>query len=116
MFHCALPEVEGFGVITSIRGLIRSSQPVMCFGLPLRTTSTTTESLENPLAEPAFQLLATIPLLTRRVMSGVVENATTSAGWPLSTARLCEPEAPNDWPNETPLPAEVWANAPVSAS
>jgi hypothetical protein len=49
-------------------------------------------------------------------MSGVVENPTTSAGWPESTARLCEPEAPNDWPKLTPLPAEVCANAVVSAS
>ena len=61
-------------------------------------------------------LADTIPSLTRRVMSGVVENATTSAGWPVSTARLCEPDAPNDWPNETPLPALVCANAVVSAS
>ena len=49
-------------------------------------------------------------------MSGVVENATTSAGWPLSTARLWEPEAPNDAPKPTPLPAGVAANAAVSAS
>ena len=116
MFQRALPDVDGFGVITSTPGLIRSSQPVMCLGLPLRTTSTTTESLENPLYGFAFQFLATIPSLTRRVMSGVVENATTSAGWPESTARLCEPDAPNDWPNDTPLPAEVDANAVVSAS
>ncbi len=44
-------------------------------------------------------------------MSGVVEKATTSAGWPESTARLCEPEAPNDWVNVTPSPAEVLPNA-----
>src|ERR1700704_1877515 len=116
MFQRALPEVEGLGVITSMPGLIRSSQPVMCFGLPLRTTSTTAESLEIPFSELASQLLPTIPLLTRRVMSGVVENATTSAVCPESTARLCEPEAPNDWLNETPLPPEVCANAEVSAS
>ena len=80
MFQRALPEVEGFGVITSTPGLTRSSQPVMCLGLPLRTTSTTTESLTIPLSGFASQLLETIPALTRRVMSGVVENATTSAG------------------------------------
>src|SRR3984885_10675978 len=116
MFQRALPEVEGFGVITSTPDLIRSSQPVMCLGFPLRTTSTTTESLEKPCSELAFQLLETIPSLTSRVMSGVVENATTSAGWPVSTARLWEPEAPNDSPKLTPLPAEVCANAAVSAS
>ena len=116
MFQRALPEVDGFGVITSTPGLIRSSQPVMFFGLPLRTTNTTTESLEKPFSGFASQSADTIPSLTRRVMSGVVENATTSAGWPVSTARLCDPEAPNDWPNETPLPALVCANAVVSAS
>src|ERR1700733_13669130 len=116
MFHRALPEVDGFGVITSTPGLTRSSQPLMCLGLPLRTTKTTTESLENPCSAFAFQLLETIPSLTSRVMSGVVENATTSAGWPVSTARLCEPEAPNDSLKLTPLPAEVCANAAVRAS
>ena len=49
-------------------------------------------------------------------MSGVVENATTSAGWPESTARLCEPEAPNDWLNVTPSPLGLCPNAVVSAS
>src|SRR5579862_2703042 len=116
MFQRALPEVDGFGVITSTPGLTRSSQPVMFFGLPLRTTSTTTESLEKPCSGFASQSFDTIPSLTSRVMSGVVENATTSAGWPESTARLCEPEAPNDWPNDTPLPALVCVNAAISAS
>src|SRR6516165_8073649 len=116
MFQRALPEVDGFGVITSTPGLIRSSHPVMPLGLPLRTTSTTTESLEKPCSGFAFQSFDTIPSLTRRVISGVVENATTSAGWPESTARLCEPEAPNDWLNATPSPPEVCANAEVSAS
>jgi len=88
----------------------------MCFGLPLRTTITTTESLEIPCSGLASQSLATIPSFTSRLMSGSVENATTSAGCPESTARLCEPEAPNDCPNVTPLPTEVWANAAVSAS
>ena len=111
MFQRALPEVDGLGVITSTPGLIRSSQPAMCFGLPLRTTNTTTESDEIPFSAFASQLLATIPSLTRRVMSGVVENATTSAGWPVSTARLCEPEAPNDWLNVTPLPLGLCPNA-----
>src|ERR1700759_5118912 len=111
MFQRALPDGEGFGVITSTPGLVRSSHPVMCFGLPLRTTSTTTESLEKPFCELASQSLATIPSLTRRVMSGVVENATTSAGWPESTARLCEPEAPKEEAKATPFPEEVWAKA-----
>src|SRR5579875_1525541 len=95
-FQRALPEVAGFGVTTLTPGLVRSLQVVMCLGLPLRTTKTTTESLENPCSGLAAQLEATILSPTSRVMSGVVENATTSAGWPESTARLCEPEEPNE--------------------
>src|SRR5438270_2673822 len=116
MFHRALPDVDGFGVITSTPGLTRSSQPVMCLGLPLRTTMTTTESLEKPLYWLVSQLVETSLSLTRRVMSGVVEKATMSAGCPLSTARLCAPEAPKDWVNVTPSPGEVFWNADVSAA
>src|SRR5579875_386736 len=115
MFQRALPEVAGFGVTTLIPFLVRSLQLVMCLGLPLRTTNTTTESLEKPCSGFAFQLAATILSLTRRVMSGVVENATTSAGWPESTARLCAPEAPKDSVKLTPLPALVCWKAEVSA-
>src|SRR5437588_7292279 len=104
MFQRALPDVAGFGVITSVPGLIRSSQPAMCFGLPLRTTSTTSESEGVPFDPTTSQLLETIPPLTRRVTSGVVENATTSAGWPDATARLWAPDGPNDCVNDTPLP------------
>ena len=46
----------------------------------------------------------TMSASTRRVMSGSSENATTSARRPASTARLCSPEAPNDWSNSTPSP------------
>src|ERR1700679_577917 len=116
MFQRALPDVDGFGVMTSTPDLIRSSQPVMCLGLPLRTTNTTTESLENPCWGLAFQSADTILSLTSRVMSGVVEKATMSAGWPESTARLCEPDAPKDWVKPTPLPAGVCEKAVVSAS
>src|SRR5665213_2183259 len=54
----------------------------MCLGLPLRTTNTTTESDDIPFSGFASQFEATILSLTSRVMSGVVENATMSAGWP----------------------------------
>src|SRR5205807_8532710 len=97
MFQRALPEVDGFGVTTSIPGLTRSSHPAMCLGLPLRTTNTTTESLEIPFSGLAFQLPETIPALTSRVRSGSTENATMSAGCPVATARLCDPDAPKDW-------------------
>ena len=49
MFHCAPPEVNGFGVMTSTPSLTRSSQVWMSFGLPLRTAKTTTESVTMPL-------------------------------------------------------------------
>src|ERR1700740_1950789 len=109
MFQRALPEVDGLGVRTSTPGLTRSSQPVMCLGLPLRTTRTTTESLTIPLYWLASQLEETIPALTRRETSGSVEKATTSAGCPDATARLWAPEGPKDWLNEMPFPWLVWA-------
>src|SRR5438270_9963477 len=109
MFQRALPDVDGFGVTTSTPGLTRSSQPVMCLGLPLRTTRTTTESLTMPLYWPAFHEVGTIPALTSRVTSGVVEKATTSAGCPDATARLWAPEAPKDSVKPALLPAGVAA-------
>ncbi len=48
MFQRALPEVKGFGVSTCTPGLIRSLQPVMCLGLPLRTMITATELVTKP--------------------------------------------------------------------
>ena len=56
MFQRAPPEVNGFGVITWTPGLIRSSQVLMFFGLPLRVAMTTTESVIMPLYWSAFQL------------------------------------------------------------
>src|SRR5579884_690923 len=108
MFQRALPEVEGFGVTTSIPGLTRSFQPVMCLGLPLRTTSTTTELATMPLYWLASQLLDTNPALTSRATSGSVEKATTSAGCPAATARLCAPDAPKDSVKVTFLPVAVF--------
>ena len=51
----------------------------MRFGLPLRTTKTTTESVTKPLYGPFFQFLATRPLSTSEVTSGSSERATMSA-------------------------------------
>src|SRR5437764_14183666 len=115
MFQRALPDVEGLGVITSTLGLIRSSHPVMCFGLPLRTTRTTTESVTMPLYWLAAHDFETIPALTRRGTSGAVEKATTPAARPEATARLCAPEAPTDGRNPTPLPPAACAKAEASA-
>ena len=49
MFQRAPPLVIGFGVSTVTPGLVRSAQVWMCFGLPLRTMKTTTESVTIPL-------------------------------------------------------------------
>src|SRR6202035_4239092 len=109
MFQRALPEVDGFGVTTEIPGLIRSLHPVMCLGLPLRTTITTSESLTIPLYGLASQLLEMSPAFSTRLMSDSVEKLTTSAGWPEATARLWAPDEPNDVENVTPLPCAVCA-------
>ncbi len=94
MFHWAAPEVNGLGVMTSMPSLVRSSQVVTPFGLPLRVTNTTTELLTKPFSGPAFQSASTRPASTRRVMSGSSEKATMSAARPSATARLCSPDAP----------------------
>ena len=49
MFHFAEPELNGFGVTTCTPGLIRSSQPLIFFGLPSRSAKTTTVSAAMPL-------------------------------------------------------------------
>ena len=49
-------------------------------------------------------------------MSGSVENVTTSAFWPASTARAWSPEGPNDVLKPTPSPAAVLPNAGISSS
>ncbi len=49
-------------------------------------------------------------------MSGSVENVTTSAFWPASTARAWSPDAPNDVLKPTPSPSGVSPNAGISSS
>ena len=49
MFQRAPPEVNGFGVTTSTSGRRRSFQLLIFFGLPSRTTKTTTEFVTIPL-------------------------------------------------------------------
>ena len=58
-----LSDEPGFGVTISTSSLMRSSQPVMPFGLPGRTAMTTTEVDTMPLLGPAFQVSATRPSL-----------------------------------------------------
>ena len=49
-------------------------------------------------------------------MSGSVENVTTSAFWPASTARDWSPDAPNDVLKSTPSPSAVCRNAGMISS
>src|SRR3954447_11264348 len=107
-FQRAPPEVNGFGVRTWMPLRVRSPQPRMCFGLPLRTSRDTTERATMPFHLFLFHLLETSPAFTSVLTSGASESATTSAGCPAATARAWSPEAPYDWENETSLPAAVF--------
>src|SRR4051794_41209696 len=107
-FHFAAPDVNGLGVTTLTPGLSRSSQPLMCFGLPLRTMNETSDVVTKPLYGVAVgQSLDTRPALTSRSTSGARENVTTSAFRPASTARLWSPEGPKEVLKPTSLPADV---------
>jgi hypothetical protein len=75
MFHLADPEEAGSAVTTFTPDLTMSSQPVMWSGLPLRVTSTTTESETFPFVSPELQLASTLAG-TRFWTSGSTENAT----------------------------------------
>src|SRR5438105_2147315 len=116
MFQRAPPDVNGFGVITWTPGLIRSSQVRMFFGLPLRTTRTTSEFVRMPFVGPEFQLASTMSSLTSRVMSVCNEKFTTSAARPLSTARLWSPDAPYDSVNLMLAPCGVFRYSLMIAS
>src|SRR5829696_7318966 len=116
MFQRAPPEVAGLAVITSTSSRTRSSNVWMFFGLPFRTTRVTTESVTIPLYWFLFQAAETSPASTSRVMSGSSENATTSAGWPASTARLWSPDPPNEVVKSTFLPSSVFWYAAMICS
>src|SRR5437016_10035582 len=80
----------------------------MFFGLPLRTTNTTSEFVRMPFVGPEFQLVSTRSSLTRRVMSVSNEKFRTSAARPLCTARLWSPDAPYDSVNLMFAPCGVF--------
>src|SRR3954469_15254840 len=103
----APPELKGFGNTTSTPGLTRSSHVLMCFGLPLRSTKTTTDFDTIPWYGFAFQLLSTSFACTSRSTSVEMEKLTTSAGRPAATALLCTSDAANDVEKSTPLPPGV---------
>src|SRR5215471_3608055 len=96
-FQRAPPERNGFAFTTLTPGLIRSFQDLMCFGLPGRVTNTVTESVTIPPCGSLVHFFETSPELVSLWMSGARANATTSAGRPFFTARLCWPDAPYDW-------------------
>ncbi len=115
MFHLAEPDDAGSGVTILMPGLIRSSQPVMCLGLPGRTAITTTESEMMPLVAPEFHDEST-KFGTSFDMSDPTEKLTKSAFWPVVTAVACVPLGPYEAANFTPLPAEVASKAVARAS
>jgi hypothetical protein len=94
--------------------LSRSFQVLIFFGLPSRTTKTTTERVTMPRNLPLFQFCGTSFFWTSALMSGASENATMSAFNPEATARLCSPDAPYDCEKLTSLPTAVFWNAEVS--
>src|SRR5580658_3489961 len=85
-------------------------------GLPLRTTSTTTESVTNPLYWLESQLDGTRLALTSFSMSDARENSTTSAFWPAATCFSWVPDGPYDGASFAPAPAVVAWNAGNSFS
>ena len=112
----AAPEVNGLGVTTLTSSLSRSSQPLMPFGLPLRTMNDTSEVDTKPSYGVALvQFLSTRPASTSLSTSGASEKFTTSAFRPPSTARLCSPDAPNELLKVTPLPSVVFWKAGFSS-
>ena len=103
----APPELNGFGKTTSTPGFTRSSHVLMCFGLPLRSTKTTTDFETMPWYLLLSQFLSTSPDETSRSTSVEMEKLTTSVGRPAATALLCTSDAAKDDVNLTPFPAGV---------
>src|SRR3569833_323652 len=103
----APPELNGFGKTTWTPGLTRSSQVLMCFGLPLRRPPTTTDFETMPWYLLLAHVLSTSFELTSRLTSVVIEKLTTSVGRPAATAFDCTSDAANESENLIPLPAAV---------
>ena len=75
MFQRAPPDVNGLGVTISTPGRMRSFQVLIFFGLPSRTTKTTTEFVTMPLYDCFFHLASTLPAATSSSMSGASDSA-----------------------------------------
>src|ERR1700728_3984781 len=113
-FHFADPELSGLGVMTSTPGRSRSSQSLMFFGFPGRTTRVTTDPKGMPLVASLSQSLETLPALTSRVTSRSTEKLTTSACLRSTTPRDCAPDAPYEAIIWTPLPSGEALNAGIT--
>ena len=113
-FQRAPPEVNGLGVTTWTPGFTRSPQSRMCFGLPFRSTNTTTERVTIPCQRFLFQLGLTSFAFTSVATSGSSEKATTSACRPFTTACAWSPDGPYACVKPTPLPAFVFWKASMS--
>src|SRR5580693_2190439 len=100
--------------MTSTPGRSRSSQSLMFFGLPGRTTRVTTDPKGIPLVASLSQSLETLPALTSRATSGSTEKLTTSAGLPSTTPRDWSPDAPYEAITWTPLPSGEALNAGIT--
>ncbi len=106
--------MKGFGVTICTPGFTRSVHVRIFFGLPSRTTKTTTERVTIPWNLSLFQLGATRCFGTSALTSGASDRATMSAERPAATARLWSPEAPYDCEKLTPWPAGVFCKAGIS--
>ena len=93
MFQRAPPDVNGFGVTTSTSDRRRSFQLLIFFGLPSRTTKTTTELWTIPLYDCFFHFASTRFAATSSSMSGARDSAAMSNSRPALIARTCSPEA-----------------------
>ena len=76
MFHFAEPDDAGSAVTILMPGLIRSSQPVMCFGLPLRTHDHDDRVGDDALGRRRCSSSRRRTSGTSLVMSGPTENPT----------------------------------------
>ena len=86
------------GVMTLTPGLARSSQSLMPFGLPFRTTSTMVEVYGDALCGSFFchSAVSQPPCFARASVSPASASVATSASRPSMIERACLPEPPCD--------------------
>jgi hypothetical protein len=96
----------GFGVTTATPWRARSPQSRICFGLPLRTSSTIVDVYGALLcgSRDSQSGDSSLPCVTSASMSPASASVTTSAPSPSITERACLPEPPCDWLMRTSCP------------